>query len=115
GFLVRRARVAITRDGVRWGWESLGFQQPASRIVRAHIYRDGIALEPKRGAQWFLAARDWDRFDALVRQLRRAELPIAEHDGKAPLRQRLQSYGRFLDGLLVASIASALGVMLWAS
>ena len=25
GFAVRRARLAITRDGVRWGWASLGF------------------------------------------------------------------------------------------
>ena len=115
GFLVRRARVAVTRDGVRWGWEALGFQQPASKIKRAHIYRDGIALEATRGSQWFLAARDWDRFDALVRQVRRAELPIAEHDVKAPLRQRLQSYGRFLDALLVFAILGSIATVLWAT
>jgi hypothetical protein len=115
GFAVRRARIAVTRDGVRWGWESLSFTQDASRIVTAHVYRDGVALEAKRGSWWFLSARDWDRFDALVRQLRFAELPIEDHDRKAPLRARLQSYGRFLDGLLVASIASAFAVMLWAS
>jgi hypothetical protein len=115
GFAVRQARIAITRDGVRWGWESVGFTQEASRIVTAHIYSDGIALQAKRGSQWFLAARDWDRFDALVRQLRRAELPLAEHAGKAPLRMRMQSYGRFLDGLLVVSIVASLAVMLWAS
>ena len=28
--------------------------------------------------------RDWDRFDSLVRQVRRAELPLTEHTGKAP-------------------------------
>src|SRR6185436_10326079 len=39
GFAVRRARVAITRDGVRWGWDALGFTQEASRIVTAHVYR----------------------------------------------------------------------------
>jgi len=115
GYFVRRARVAITRDGVRWGWEALGFQQPASKIVRAHIYRDGIALEAKRGSQWFLAARDWERFDALARQVRRAELPIAEHDVKAPLRQRLQSYGRFLDAMLVLAILGSVATLMWAT
>src|SRR5688572_2773441 len=25
GYLVRRARVAVTRDGVRWGWDAFGF------------------------------------------------------------------------------------------
>jgi hypothetical protein len=115
GFLVRRARVAITRDGVRWGWANLGFTQEAARIVHAHVYADGIALEAKRGSWWFLAARDWERFDVLVRYLRRAELPIKDHDGRAPLRARLQSYGRFLDGLLIASMVGAFAVMLWAA
>ena len=115
GFAVRRATVAVTRDGVRWGWAALNFTQEAARIVTAHVYKDGIALEAKRGSWWFLAARDWDRFDALVRQLKRAELPIKEHEGKAPLRARLQSYGRFLDGLLVLSMLAAFAVMLWAA
>jgi hypothetical protein len=115
GFAVRRARVAITRDGVRWGWSTLGFHQERARIVTAHVYRDGVALEAKRGSWWFLAARDWERFDALVRNLRRADLPVTEHDRRAPLRARLQSYGRFLDGLMVCTIAAAFGVMLWAS
>ncbi len=112
---VRSARVAITRDGVRWGWASLGFTQPASRIACAHVFSDGIALEATRGSRWFLAARDWDRFEALVRQVRRAELPVRDHEGTAPLRQRLQSYGRFLDGLVVASALGALAVALWAA
>jgi hypothetical protein len=114
GFLVRRARVAVTRDGVRWGWTSFGFHQPAARIATAHIYRDGIALEARRGAWWFIAARDWDRFDVLVRHLRRAELPLRDHAGAAPLRARLQSYGRFVDLLLVGSVIGAAAVMLWA-
>lgn len=115
GFAVRRARVIVTRDGVRWGWASLAFTQERARIARAHVWKDGVTLEAKRGSWWFLSARDWDRFDALVRQLRRAELPIEEHDRRAPLRARLQSYGRFLDGLLVVSMAAAFAVMLWAS
>ncbi len=112
---VRTARVAITRDGIRWGWTSLGFTQSAARIVMAHVYSDGIALEAKRGSKWFLAARDWDRFDSLVRQVRRAELPTKDHDGKAPFRQRMQSYGRFLDALVVVSVIAAFLVAGWAA
>jgi hypothetical protein len=115
GFAVRRATLAVTRDGVRWGWSMLGFTQEAARIVTAHVYRDGVTLEARRGSRWFLAARDWDRFDVLVRQLRRAELPVAEHARTAPLRARLQSYGRFLDALLVGAMLAALAVMLWAA
>jgi hypothetical protein len=114
GFLVRSARVAVTRDGVRWGWTAFGFHQPASRITLAHIYLDGIALEARRGSWWFIAARDWDRFDVLVRYLRRAELPLRDHAGRAPLRARMQSYGRFLDLLLISSVIGAVSVMLWA-
>lgn len=115
GFCVRRARIAITRDGVNWGWDALNFTQETSRIVCAHVWSDGITLESKRGSWWFLAARDWDRFDALVRQLRRAELPVRDRDGAAPLRARMQSYGRFLDALLVLALLAAAGVMLWAA
>lgn len=112
---VRTAKLSITRDGVRWGWTSLGFTQSATQIVTAHVYSDGVALEAKRGSKWFLSARDWDRFDVLVRQLRRAELPVKEYVGKAPLRQRLQSYGRFLDALVIGSVAGGVAVALWAA
>lgn len=117
GVAIRRAQLAITRDGVRWGWDALSFTQQASRIVTANAYRDGVALVSRRGAAsaWFLAARDWDRYDAIVRQMRRAGLPVQEHAGKAPLRARLQSYGRFLDALLVGAIAGAFSVMLWSA
>ena len=115
GFLVRQATVAVSRDGVRWGWSTIGFTQQVARIVTAHVYQDGVALEARRGSWWFLAARDWDRFDALVRQLRRAELPVTDHEGRAPLRARLQSYGRVLDALLVLAIVAAFALMLWAA
>ena len=115
GFSIRRAQLAVTRDGVRWGWDALNFTQQRSRIVTAHAYRDGVALEARRGSWWFLGARDWDRFDALVRQLKRAELPVRDHATAAPLRARLQSYGRFLDALLVGAIAGAFAVMLWSA
>jgi hypothetical protein len=115
GFAIRRAQVSVSRDGVRWGWNALNFTQEASRIVSAHVYADGVAFEAKRGSWWYIAARDWDRFDAFVRQLRRAELSITDHSGKAPLRARLQSYGRFLDAMLVGSMLAAFAVMLWAA
>lgn len=115
GVAVRSARLAITRDGVRWGWTILAFTQPASRVAKAHVYADGVTLQAKRGSWWFLAARDWDRFDALVRQLRRTEMPIEEHAGRAPYRARMQSYGRFLDLMLVCAIAGSLAIALWAA
>jgi hypothetical protein len=115
GFIVRSATLEVTRDGVRWGWESLSFTQDAGRLKRAHVWRDGITLQSKRGGTWFLGARDWDRFDALVRQLRRVELPFEDHAEKAPLRARMQSYGRFLDALLVGSMLATFAVMLWAA
>jgi len=115
GTAVRGARLSVTRDGVRWGWSSFAFHQEAGRIRCAHIYRDGVALEARRGSWWFLAARDWERFDALVRQLRRAALPLADHDREAPLRARLQSYGRVLDLLLAGTIAASAVVAVWAS
>lgn len=115
GIAVRSARLTISRDGVRWGWSGIGFTQESRRVVRASIYRDGVTLESKRGSWWFLAARDWDRFDALVRQLRRTDMPIAEHDHAAPLRARLQSYGRFLDAMLIVAGLSSIAVAIWAA
>jgi len=115
GALVRRARVAVTRDGIRWGWSALGFHQSASEIAAVHLYADGAALEATRGSRWFLSARDWDRFEGLVRQVRRAGLPVRDHAGAAPWRARLQSYGRFLDGLLVSSVVGAFAVAVWAA
>ncbi len=115
GIAVRSARLAISRDGVRWGWTSLGFTQQVSRVVRASVYRDGVTLESKRGSWWFLAARDWDRFDALVRQLRRIDMTIADHEGKAPYRARMQSYGRFLDAMLIGSGLGSIVIALWAA
>ncbi|HEY4243036.1 MAG TPA: hypothetical protein VGM88_24650 [Kofleriaceae bacterium] len=115
GALVRRARVEVTRDGIRWGWSLLGFHQSAAQIAAVHVYADGVSLEATRGSRWFLSERDWARFDGLVRQIRRAGLPVREHSGAAPLRARLQSYGRFLDGLLVASVVAAFAVAVWAA
>jgi hypothetical protein len=42
-------------------------------------------------------------------------MPLADHDREAPLRARLQSYGRVLDLLLAATIAASAAVAVWAS
>jgi hypothetical protein len=110
GLAVRTARVAIDPDGVRWGWSWAGFRMARARMKRADVYGDGVALVARAGS-WFLAARDWDHFDALVRALERAGLPTVVHDGRAPWRARVQSYGRFLDALLVLAMAGAAALL----
>jgi hypothetical protein len=110
GLAVRRARVAIDPDGVRWGWAWAGFRMGRARLVRADVFDDGVGLVSKRGS-WFLSARDWDRFDALVRAIGRAGMPTISHPNRAPLRARLQSYGRVLDTLLIVTMAAAAAIL----
>lgn len=100
GVAVRRATIFVGKDGVRWGWRAIGVRQEAERIVEVRLYSDGATLRSRRG-HWFLAARDWDRFDAMARALTAAGLPVTAYPGHAPWRHRLQSYGRALDGLLI--------------
>lgn len=109
---VRRARVGIAADGVRWGWGDLTVRMAADKIVAVRLYRDAIALAPRRGSTWFLSRRDWDRFEAMRRAAVGAGLPCEELDLDAPWRARLQSYGRFVDGLVVLG---AIGVTLVAA
>jgi hypothetical protein len=108
GLAVRTARVWIDGGGVRWGWRGLHVRMEVERLAAAEIYTDGVALAAKKGSRWFLAARDWDRFDVLARELARAGLPVKPMTGRAPFRARLQSYGRVLDGLMLLTIAIAL-------
>lgn len=107
GAAVRRARVTVAADGVRWGWGALTVRMSRERIVSADVYADGVALRARRGSTWFLARRDWDRFDSLARAIADAGLPSASIERAAPLSARLQSYGRFLDGLLVLAVLTA--------
>jgi hypothetical protein len=104
---VRRARVGVGPDGVRWGWGSLVVRLDARRVTAVRIYRDAIAFVPRRGSAWFLFARDWDRFEALRRAVVGAGLPATELDRRAPWTARLQSYGRVLDALVVAAVVVA--------
>jgi hypothetical protein len=110
GAAVRRARVTVAADGVRWGWGALTVRMSRERIIRCDIYADGIALRARRGSTWFLARRDWDRFDTLARAVADVGLPCATLDRKAPFSARLQSYGRILDGLMIAATLAAAAV-----
>lgn len=108
GLAVRTARIWIDGGGVRWGWRGLHVRMEVDRLARVEVYTDGVGLVAKRGSRWFLAARDWDRFAALVREIERAGLPAERLDRRAPWRARLQSYGRVLDGLMVLTALGAL-------
>lgn len=111
GYAVRRARIAIDGDGVRWGWSSIGFRLDKARLVRAEVYADGIALVQRRGS-WFLAARDWARWDGMARAIDRVGMPTTAIAGPAPWRARLQSYGRILDGLMVVALLAAAAALI---
>lgn len=112
GAAVRRARVTVAADGIRWGWGSLTVRMSRERIIRCDIYADGIALRARRGSTWFLARRDWDRFESLARAVGDVGLPCATLERTAPFSARLQSYGRILDGLMIAAMLAAAAVAL---
>lgn len=107
GFAVRRARLSVDPDGVRWGWSLGGFRMHRDRMKEVRAYPDALALTPKRGSTWYLSRRDWDDFDDLRRSLGRAHIPYQRLAGRAPLAARLQSYGVVLDLLLVADAVCA--------
>lgn len=107
GLAVRRARLRIDGDGVRWGWQLFGFRMRPPKLQGVVAYRDAVAFKPKRGSVWYVSQRDWHRFDEVLSALRAAELPFEEIPERAPLLARLQSYGAVLDGLLWADAAAA--------
>lgn len=107
GYAVRRARLRIDQDGIRWGWRIAGFRMGMDRMKSVTAYRDAIAVKPRRGSTWYLSERDWDRFDAVVVALRKAQIPFEVEDRRAPLAARLQSYGMVLDLLLVITAFGA--------
>lgn len=115
GLAVRTARIWIDGGGVRWGWRGLHVRMELERLAQVEVYTDGIGLRAKKGSRWFLAARDWDRFDVLIREIERAGMPTRHAHRRAPLRARLQSYGRVLDGMMVLAILGACYEVLGAS
>lgn len=102
GYAVRRARLRVDGDGVRWGWSEIGFRVRRDEMSAIDLYRDGVAVRQRRGSTWFLAGGDWERFERMPGALRRARLPAAVQERRAPMRARLQGYGTVLDVLLVA-------------
>jgi hypothetical protein len=103
---VRRGRLRIEPEGVRWGFNLLGFRMRAARIASLKVYQDGVGLLA-RGARvpWFLAARDWDRWPealaAFARLGQEIKAPLEQVPGRAPLRVRAQAYGLALDVILI--------------
>lgn len=115
GFAVRAARLRVDSEGVRWGWRWGGFRMRRDRVRSVNAYRDAFALAPKRGSTWYLSRRDWNRFERVPAALRRAKIPFAQHEGRAPFAARLQSYGVVLDLLLVANALAATLAMIAAT
>ncbi len=102
GIAVRRARLRVDTDGIRWGWHIAGFRMRRHRMREVHVYRDAIAVTPKRGSTWYVTQRDWDRFEGFVDALEAAEVEFSQSASQAPLGARLQSFGIVLDILLIA-------------
>jgi hypothetical protein len=99
---VRRGRLRIEPEGVRWGYTWAGFRMRTERIGSVRVYDDGIALMPRRGVTpWHLSARDWEPWEDALRGLPRLGLAVERVKGPSPLRLRLQGYGLALDVLLV--------------
>jgi hypothetical protein len=112
---VRRAQISIGADGVSWGWGRWTVRMDRDRIVRVELFDDAIALRPRRGSTWFLSRRDWDRFEVMRRSVAATGMPAEEHDHRAPLAARLQSYGRVLDGIVVVAILTSASLVLIAA
>lgn len=110
---VRRGRLRVEPEGVRWGYDLFGFRMRTERIGAILLYDDGVALRPKRGGTpWHLARRDWAPWAEAVAALPRVGLPIERRAGRSPLRLRVQGYGLALDVLLVLDSIGATLVFL---
>jgi len=107
GYAVRAARLRVDVDGVRWGWRAYGFVMRADRLAHVRVYRDAIAVVSRRGSTWYLARRDWARFERVAAALRDAGIEIERVAARAPLRAQLQAFGIALDVLLCLNAAGA--------
>jgi hypothetical protein len=107
GWAVRMGRLRIDADGVRWGFARLGFRMRLGDLRVARLYRDAVALVPRRGFAWYLSGRDWESWPLVPAAFRRAAIPVEAHDRRAPFLARMQGYGLTLDVILVLDIVAA--------
>jgi hypothetical protein len=63
---VRLAALRIDVDGVGWGWGEWAFLMRRERIAVLRLYRDAVAVAARRGFAWYLSARDYSPFSALL-------------------------------------------------
>jgi hypothetical protein len=106
GHAVRRARLRIDGDGIRWGWRVIGFRLHRDRVARVSAFTDAVSIRPRRGSTWYLCRRDWAGFEGVAGALEAAGMALTRSRERAPLGARLQSYGLALDILLVANAAA---------
>jgi hypothetical protein len=114
GYAVRRARLRIDGDGVRWGWDALGFRVPRDKLAGAVVYTDAVAFRRGTSTPWYLARHDFAEFDRVPAALRQAGIGFEQADRRAPLRARLQTYGVALDVLLILDVLFAAAAVLFA-
>jgi hypothetical protein len=103
GYAVRRARLRIDGDGIRWGWRVAGVRVRRDRMARVSAYADAVSIRVRRGATWHLCRRDWSRFENMAGALEAAGIAVTRSRERAPLGVRLQSHGLALDVLLVVN------------
>jgi len=109
---IRSARLEVSQDGVRWGWDRLSFRVGLERFRLARIWPNAVAVVPRRGTPWVLVPRDWEPFDALRTAFVAAGLPLEEQPRPAPRRVRVQGYGWLLDVLVWLNVAVTTAMML---
>jgi hypothetical protein len=113
GLIVRSAHLRFDKEGIHWGWGTLGFRMRARRIGIVRQYRGGVAVVPRRGTPWYLSARDWSPWASVGDAVRESGLPTETFDRRAPFWARLQGYGVALDLLLIlAFLTATVGVIL---
>lgn len=115
GFAVRHASARVDKAGVTWGWGNTRVRMKRERIKEIVLYSDALALVPQRGSTWFLSVRDWFPMKTFSAEIAEQGFDLQVLDRRAPLRARLQSYGRMLDVVMIAGLLLALSQVIAAA